>query len=214
MKRIIEKTTKTLVCLICVLISLELLLSIYSLNFLIPTKNAKSYGYVDKKTKEVIIPLNKYNSRAKAQLSLPLELIIVKINNKNLIKSFDRKTGKFGYVDNNNNIIIEHKYTKAEPFRGENAIVATIINGKEKYGMINTKGEWIIKPIYDYLCPFSNYYIKACIDSEHCGVIDRYGSNITLMTYNTKRLHCKNDNCRIKFCQIGRENDVSCNYFL
>ena len=214
MKKIIEKTIETTIYLICILITLELLLSIYSLNFLIPTKNAVSYGYVNKNTKEVIIPLDKYNSRIKAQLSLPFELIVAKINNKNLIKSFDRKTGKFGYVDNNNNIIIEHKFTKAEPFRGENAVVATIIDGKEKYGMINTKGEWVIKPIYDYLCPFSNYYIKACVDNEHCGVIDRYGNNITLMTYNTKRLHCKNDNCRIKFCQIGKKDNVSCNYFL
>ena len=214
MKKIIEKTIETTIYLICILITLELLLSIYSLNFLIPTKNAVSYGYVNKNTKEVIIPLDKYNSRIKAQLSLPFELIVAKINNKNLIKSFDRKTGKFGYVDNNNNIIIEHKFTKAEPFRGENAVVATIIDGKEKYGMINTKGEWVIKPIYDYLCPFSNYYIKACVDNEHCGVIDRYGNNITLMTYNTKRLRCKNDNCRIKFCQIGKEDNVSCNYFL
>ena len=214
MKKIIDKTIETTIYFICILIPLELLLSIYSLNFLIPTKNAVSYGYVNKNTKEVIIPLDKYNSRIKAQLSLPFELIVAKINNKNLIKSFDRKTGKFGYVDNNNNIIIEHKFTKAEPFRGENAVVATIIDGKEKYGMINTKGEWVIKPIYDYLCPFSNYYIKACVDNEHCGVIDRYGNNITLMTYNTKRLHCKNDNCRIKFCQIGKEDNVSCNYFL
>ena len=214
MKKIIEKTIETTIYLICILITLELLLSIYSLNFLIPTKNAVSYGYVNKNTKEVIIPLDKYNSRIKAQLSLPFELIVAKINNKTLIKSFDRKTGKFGYVDNDNNIIIEHKFTKAEPFRGENAVVATIIDGKEKYGMINTKGEWVIKPIYDYLCPFSNYYIKACVDNEHCGVIDRYGNNITLMTYNTKRLRCKNDNCRIKFCQIGKKDNVSCNYFL
>ena len=214
MKKTTEKTIEIIVYIVCILIATELLMSYYALRFLFPIKNSNSFGYINRSTNEIIVPLNKYNSRLKSQLALPYEIIVSKLDNKELIKSFDKKTGKFGYIDNNNKTIIEYKYTQAEAFRGDSAVVAILIDGKEKYGMINTKGEWVIKPIYDYLCPFSNYYIKACLDNEHCGVIDRYGSNITLMTYNTRRLHCKNNNCRIKFCQIGKEDDISCNYFL
>ncbi len=214
MKKIIEKTTETIIYIICIIISVELIMNFYSLKFLFPIKNVNSYGYISKSTSEVIVPLDKYNSRASAQIALPYEFILAKINNKKLIRSFDRKTGKFGYIDNKNNLIIEYKYSKAEEFKGEKAVVAIIINEKEKYGIINTKGEWIIKPTYDYICPFSNYYIKACIDNEHCGVIDRFGNNVTLMTYNIKRLNCKNNSCKLKFCQIGNKNNVPCNYFL
>ena len=215
MKKLLEKITVVLLYTFCIFVIVELVFNYSALYCLFPIKNNSSYGYISKITNEVIVPLDKYKTRYLAQIALPYEYILAKINNKDLIKSYDRKLGKFGYIDTENKTAIPYKFTKANEFIGEIAVVAIEKNGKEKYGTINTKGEWVIEPKYDFLCPFSSYYIKACLDKNHCGVIDRFGNEITLMTYDTHRLQCKNNNCSIKFCQIGnKENNLSCNYFL
>ncbi len=214
MRKALEKIIKIFVFIFSIFVITELSFNYIALSCCFPIKNNESYGYIDKYTKETIIPLNKYKTRLSAQIALPYEYIIAKLNNKKLIKSYNRETGKFGYIDTHNNTAIDYKYTKANDFIGGNAVVAIKINDKEKYGTIDTKGNWIIYPKYDFICPFSKYHIRVCIDKNHCGVIDRFGNSITHLTYSTERLNCDKNNYNIKFCQIENKDELSCNYFL
>lgn len=214
-KKILEKIFATLIFIFCFSVIIELGTNYCAFYCLFPIKNDKSYGYISKITGKTIIPLNKYHTRLQAQLMLPVELMKFEINDKTLIKSYDRKLGKFGYVDENDKVVIDYQFVDANEFQEEYAIVAIEKEGKKKYGTIDKKGQWIIQPKYRYLCPSGKYYTKACIDKQHCGIVDKFGNEITLMTYKTDRLECKKGGCRYKFCSIGKEsNEVSCNYFL
>lgn len=179
-----------------------------------PIKNANSYGYVDRQTQITIVPLNKYHSRIIAALSLPLEYINAQFYNKDLTKSCDRLTNKYGYIDDKGNLAIDYKFDEANKFEGEYAIVAININKSKKYGTINKKGDWVIEPKYSYICPLKKNLTKVCIDKEHCGVLDRYGNEITVMSYSIDRLHCKGNSCIAKFCSIGENENLNCGYFL
>lgn len=71
------------------------------------------------------------------------------------VKRFE--SGKYGYINDQGSKTIEPKFDKAFAFQGEFAKVK--VSGK--WALIDSKGEYIIKPIYDYI-GFSNdpYFIK------------------------------------------------------
>ena len=58
-------------------------------------------------------------------------------------------TGKYGYIDEQGNIVIPPTYTSAFPFHHDRAIVNTAEDYKSKYGVINKQGEWVIQPEYN-----------------------------------------------------------------
>ena len=108
MKNIIEKTFVSFIYLFCLIVVVELGVNYFSFKFLFPVKNAVSYGYVAKKSNKTIIPLNKYSTRLKAQIALPYELIrSYAISEKDLILVRDEQNKKYGYVDSDNNVIID-----------------------------------------------------------------------------------------------------------
>ena len=204
MKKLLEKITIASLYAFSLFVIIELVFNYSALYCLFPIKNSTSFGYISKITNEVIVPLDKYKTRYLAQIALPYEYILAKINNKVLIKSYDRKLGKFGYIDTENKTAIPYKFTKANEFIGKIAVVAIEKNGKEKYGTINTKGEWVIEPKYSYLCPVERYYVRACIDKNHCGVIDRFGNQVITMSYSADKLNCEDEiTCEKKFCITG-----------
>ena len=215
MKIFLEKFASISIYVLCLFVIIELGVNYFSFQYLFPIKNSTSYGYITKKTKKTIIPLNKYPTRLKAQIALPFELVKAKITSeKELIKTYNKTTKKYGYIDKNGNIAINYLYDLALDFENDYAIVAIKIRNEKKFGTIDKKGNWIIKPKYSYLCPFAKYYTKACLDNKHCGIIDRFGNEITLMTYKTDKLKCNKNNCIAEFCSIGKKNNTSCNYFL
>lgn len=57
--------------------------------------------------------------------------------------------GKYGYIDEQGNIVIPPAYTSAFPFHHDRAIVNTAEDYKSKYGVINKQGEWVIQPEYN-----------------------------------------------------------------
>ena len=215
MKKNIEKIISACIYFICLFVIIELSVNYFSFKYLFPIKNLTSYGYITKKTHKTVIPLNKYSTRLKAQLMLPFELISFSVHSeKELIKSFDKEKNKYGYVDLNNKTVIDYKYDLAFEFKNDYAIVAIYDGDSRKFGTIDKKGNWIIEPKYAFLCPFSKYYTKACIDNKRCGIIDRFGNEITLMTFKIDKLECRSPNCIAEFCAIGNNKNNTCNYFL
>ena len=215
MKKITEKTLVLIIYIFCIFALIELGTNYLSFKYLFPIKNATSYGYVAKKSSKTIIPLNKYSTRLKAQIALPYEIAKATIiGKKELIKTYNKEQKKYGYIDINGKTIINYKYDLAFEFKDDYAIVAIKKNNIRKFGTIDKNGNWVIQPKYSYLCPFTKYYTKACLDNKHCGIIDKFGNEITLMSYKTDKLNCTGTNCIAKFCAIGKDKNTSCNYFL
>lgn len=211
----IEKISVVLIYLFCLFVVVELGVNYFSFRYLFPVKNMSSYGYISKKTKKTVIPLNKYSSRLASQIALPYELICYfVISDKKLIRIYDVNTNKFGYASEKGKKIIDYKFDSAFEFNNDYAIVSVNKDNNQKFGTIDKNGNWVIKPKYSYLCPFNKYHTKACIDDKHCGIIDRFGNEITLMSYKTDKLKCEDTKCIDKFCDIGKNKNNTCNYFL
>ncbi|RXZ77839.1 DUF3298 domain-containing protein [Paenibacillaceae bacterium] len=64
--------------------------------------------------------------------------------------AFQREpNGKYGYVNEHNQVVIEPAYTVALPFQEGRAIVNTAEDYHSSYGLIDKQGREIIKPIYN-----------------------------------------------------------------
>ncbi len=217
MKKLCEKLLVFFIHLFCLIVIIEIGVNYFAFRYLFPIKNATSYGYVAKHIGKTIIPLNKYSTRLSAQLSLPYEIAKTCIVSRiELKKDFNSETLKFGFVNSQNKLAIDYKFDAVSDFYEDNFAIAGVKKDKKVlFGTIDKKGNWIIQPKYEFLCPFSRYHTKACTDNMHCGVIDKYGNEITLMTYNINRLQCDDEKCAAKFCSIGqKDKEVTCNYFL
>lgn len=99
---------------------------------------------------------------------------------------------KYGYVDRTGKWIIPPKFVYIGSFDDEGYAVATKVGRitisernqfakvfgnfvkDAKFGFVNVRGDWIIKPKYDVLHPFSEGLAKAKIDKKK-GFIDRAG---------------------------------------
>ncbi len=197
------------------LLIVELIINYWASNNLFPIKYADSFGFLEWKTGKVIVPLNKYNSRFLSCIFLPVELLYVKYYDKALTPVLDDKTKLYGYSDDKGKLIIEYKFDNAKDFAGSFAIVSISDDGKKKFGLIDKKGDWVVAPEYSYICDNNKYYIKACLDKDHCGVIDKFGNKITQMTYTINNIQCKDCDRMAKFCSIGAKNKkTDCGYFL
>ena len=217
MKKVFEKLLVIFIHLFCLVVIVEIGVNYFAFRYLFPTKNATSYGYVAKHFAKTIIQLNKYPTRLSAQLSLPYEIArTCAISNIKLIKDFNKETSKFGFINSKGELKIDYQFDKVSDFYDDNFAIAGIKkDNKILYGTIDKNGKWIIGPKYEFLCPFSRYHTKACTDNMHCGVIDKYGNEITLMTYNINRLQCDDEKCAVQFCSIGqKDKENTCNYFL
>ena len=189
----------------------ELCVNLLSLRYLFPIKNANSYGYLIRKTFAVLVPLNKYTSRIKAQLFLPYEVFVYKFLNQKLVLSCNPDTKLYGYK-NNNKLVIQEKYADAKEFYNGFAIVGVKLNGKTLYGTIDKNDNWIIKPKYSHICSLSRFYTRACLDNDHCGVINIFGDEITAMVYNAKKINYKDKDFAKYFCEIHGSKNIYHNY--
>lgn len=74
--------------------------------------------------------------------------------------------GKYGYIDEKGEWVIEPKFDYANAF-GTNGLAAAYDG--EKWGYIDTKGEWKIEPKYDYAYPFYSGVaeVEKSVDDEY-----------------------------------------------
>lgn len=87
---------------------------------------------------------------------------------------FSKRKNKSGYIDRNGREIAV-KYEDVFSFSDGMWGVQRIINGKDRYGLINAKGEEIIKPIYENIREFKNGY-AFIINKGKIGIIDKVGN--------------------------------------
>jgi hypothetical protein len=131
-------------------------------------KSESKYGYMDMKGNIVIAPKYIYagnfqNGIAKVMSTsdkssfIDLKGNVLKSNdakpnnNNDSVPFLDEKTKKYGYKSSDGKIAIGPKFNEAEQFINGTAKVS-IQTGKEEYetkpALINTKGEYVIKPEY------------------------------------------------------------------
>lgn len=61
----------------------------------------------------------------------------------------EKLDGKFGYINENGDIVIKPKFASAEGFKDGTAVVNVSTDFNNKYGLIDKKGSFIIQPIYN-----------------------------------------------------------------
>jgi hypothetical protein len=90
---------------------------------------------------------------------------------------------KYGYIDENGNIIIPVKYKIAHDFEKGRALVA---NEDYKYGFIDKTGNEIVACKYSKLYPYINEYAKYETENAS-GIIDINGNEIPVKEYSKYR---------------------------
>jgi hypothetical protein len=135
----------------------------------ITDKQGKSfYGYLGREGNEAVPPKYEYvgdynNGKAVVKIS-DNQYALIGLNGQ-ILKTYkyafvgdigdgllafkQSDDGKFGYMDVNGNIVMQPKYTAAQPFSKGRAIVNVSENYSNGYGLIDEKGNYIIIPQYN-----------------------------------------------------------------
>lgn len=116
-------------------------------------------------------------------------------------------TGKYGFIDEKGNVVIEPKYSIAQSFVKDRAVVNVSEDYKNKYGLIDKKDNFIIKPEYNDINPLGEdrFAVGLAIDKEKPYLGSRYaladnkGNYLTDFIYSNvlnyeKGLASANDN--------------------
>lgn len=77
--------------------------------------------------------------------------------------------GKKGYINKKGKLVIPMKFDHARPFNQGYAKVAVEVNGKLKMGLIDKKGNYALKPVYDYsgiVSPYSEGLVAMHKDGK------------------------------------------------
>lgn len=144
-------------------------------------KKDNEWSYYDKSGKQ--IDLN-YNDDGLAEISLGDKIgyinkdkKIVK-NEDGLLKLWEYK-GKYGYVDQNEEIVVTPKYYEATPIKNGIGMIKGNNNYfYKKWGYINEKGEEIIKPRFDEVTEFGEKNVAAVKSNNKWGYINKKGQFI------------------------------------
>lgn len=112
------------------------------------------------------------------------KLILSKIETKeiNLYKAPIRTVSgkKYGYIDNTGSFAIDPIFNDVMDFQANGLAV---VQTNTLYGLINTKGKFIVEPEYSYISQFSEGLSVAIKDSSFL-VLDEEGKTLTSKPYN------------------------------
>lgn len=106
--------------------------------------------------------------------------------NDGLLSAMSEQGGKWGYIDEKGNFVIEAQFDAVTEFSDGYATVS--VDGK--WGVIDTKGKYSVSPQYDYISSFSKGVAVVTdfdVDdegSDKCGLIDTKGKMLLPITYD------------------------------
>ena len=98
-----------------------------------------------------------------------------------------QENGKYGFADENGNIVIKAQYDKVGEFEDGLAAVAILNEKESKMGFINTKGEVVIPIKYDNGSEFRNGVALVFLDKKW-GAVNRFGDMVLNMEFDDARL--------------------------
>jgi hypothetical protein len=88
---------------------------------------------------------------------------------------FKDESGNFGFIDENQSLIIPTLFTAVKPFSENLAVAAISSDTGDKYGFINTSGEWVIEAKYSDANRFSQG-LAAVYLNDQWTFIDHQGN--------------------------------------
>ncbi|BDF67042.1 hypothetical protein CE91St43_10140 [Oscillospiraceae bacterium] len=98
----------------------------------------------------------------------------------------DEATGKYGYRDENDKIVISAAYDDIFTWSADDSVKLLIVDKDGKDGAIDRKGKTVIPFQYSYLCPAygtdGKYY--EAMTEEGWGVLDASGKTVIPMVYD------------------------------
>lgn len=153
------------------------------------------YGYLDEQGKE-IIPLS-YDSakdfkdgKAVVQISDSEFALINRSGTiiqtypyafvgdigEGLLAFQEKSNSRYGFIDEAGYVVIESKYTGAQPFQEGRAVVNTAENYKSAFGLIDRNGRFIIEPVYNDILPLGEgrLAVGKAIDEKQPFIGSRY----------------------------------------
>ncbi|MEG1574703.1 MAG: WG repeat-containing protein [Bacteroidales bacterium] len=98
------------------------------------------YGFVSKSGKKIVPPIYYGATRFSEEVA-----------------SVEDMNGKWGYIDKTGEVIIPALYDEASSFREGLAVVRT----GDRYGVIDKKGQYKVKPVYENLVPDGEIYMAS-----------------------------------------------------
>lgn len=118
----------------------------------------------------------------KGTMFFPFDYLVGNFNDE-LARTFSNNDSKVGFINKNGKIAIPLKFKTVSDFHNGKAIAQD--SNTRKYGIIDTKGSYIIEPKYSYI---SKYFYKSNIilvkdKSGKTGYISIEGENITEFEY-------------------------------
>lgn len=90
---------------------------------------------------------------------------------------------KCGYIDVNDNLIIETEADYWDMGSFNKNGLAGIKNSNGKYGIIDTKGNYVIEPKFDMIGSFSSDGLMPVLSDKKWGIADKTGKIITEIPY-------------------------------
>lgn len=150
-------------------------------------ENETLYGYVNKSGKTVIKPIYKsaqdfVGSKAVVQIKDNKYAVInntgkvLAVLNYNSVCSLSEDTlvyhdasWKCGYITSSGKMLIKAKFETASPFKNGKAVVSVMDSKNHiKYGIINKRGQYIVKPEYSYINLLDNgLYAVSKVSSDY-----------------------------------------------
>ena len=92
--------------------------------------------------------------------------------------------GLYGYIDKQGQVVISEKYEYVTPFSGGFASVAiTDENEVTKWGVIDTKGEWVVEPMYKDLSSVSHGLVAMQNMQDKAGLMKSDGTVLVSCKY-------------------------------
>lgn len=101
--------------------------------------------------------------------------------------AFQRESaGKYGYIDEQGNVVIPPAFSSAFPYHHGRAIVNTAEDYRSKYGVIDKQGTWVIQPEYNDIRDLKEdrFALGRAIDPEQPYI----GSIFAIADWDGKRL--------------------------
>lgn len=158
------------------------------------------YGYLDERGRE-IIPLSYQsamdfrNGKAVVQINEFKYALIersgnviqtypyafVGDNGEGLLAFQGKTNSRYGFIDEAGHVVIEPKYTGAQPFQEGRAVVNTAENYMSAFGLIDRNGIFIIGPIYNDIRPLgeNRLAVGKAIDEKQSFIGSRYAISDT-----------------------------------
>ncbi|OQB13730.1 MAG: KWG Leptospira [Firmicutes bacterium ADurb.Bin193] len=142
---------------------------------LIGVKSFDKWGAIDKEGK-VVIPVKYFEYQQVLCFEDGLAAVIMGT------ERFDPQ-GKWVYINKNDEVVLDIPgLSRAEPFSEGRAFVKTKESGK--WGIIDTKGNFIVEPIFEVAASFSEGLAAVMADNKY-GYVDLNGNVVIPYQYDT-----------------------------